>query len=140
MKQSEIEIRAIAIKQPWAWCLFHGKDVENRSWNTKSRGLTCIHASMSFDKEGYRWILDNIGNLNLDAKLPEPDGFNYGGIIGYGNLVDVVTTSESPWFFGKYGHVYENMREIPFQPCIGQLKFFRVQEKIQALIRKLNEK
>lgn len=41
------EIRALSIRQPWAWAILHaGKDVENRSRGTGYRGLVAIHASL----------------------------------------------------------------------------------------------
>src|ERR1700722_17787396 len=37
----------LRVRQPWAWAICHGKDVENRSRGTKHRGLLAIHASKS---------------------------------------------------------------------------------------------
>ena len=31
-------MKALSVKQPWAWAIFHGKDVENRDWPTNVRG------------------------------------------------------------------------------------------------------
>lgn len=46
-----VTLRALTIRQPWAWAIIHGgKDIENRSWNTKHRGPLVIHAGMGFDK------------------------------------------------------------------------------------------
>ncbi|PCI53899.1 MAG: hypothetical protein COB36_11720, partial [Alphaproteobacteria bacterium] len=47
-----------------------------------------------------------------------------GGIIGQATLVDCVDKSDSPWFFGRYGFVLENVKALPFRPCKGQLGFF----------------
>ena len=43
----EAEIRGLSVRQPWAWAICHGKDVENRSRATRQRGLIAIHASQS---------------------------------------------------------------------------------------------
>jgi len=40
-------MRALSVRQPWAWAICHGKDVENRSRGTRHRGLLAIHASKS---------------------------------------------------------------------------------------------
>ncbi|MGC5012562.1 hypothetical protein ACLQ2R_17500 [Streptosporangium sp. DT93] len=46
-------IKAITIKQPWAWAIAHGgKDVENRTWGTSHTGLLAIHAGAAWAKEG----------------------------------------------------------------------------------------
>jgi len=47
-----------------------------------------------------------------------------GGIVGEVDIVDCVTESESPWFFGDYGFVLANPKPMPLQPCKGALKFF----------------
>lgn len=47
------EIRALSIRQPWAWAIAIGeKPVENRTWETGYRGLLAIHASMTVDRAG----------------------------------------------------------------------------------------
>ncbi len=44
------EMRALTIRQPWAWAIaVAGKDVENRSWQTSHRGLLAIHAGKGED-------------------------------------------------------------------------------------------
>jgi len=59
--------KALSVKQPWGQLIIHGaldrhtgvhvwKDVENRRWKTKHRGLLCIHASQSFDSEAYEML------------------------------------------------------------------------------------
>ena len=104
-------MKAISIKQPWAWAFLHGKEVENRNWRfpPKYRGEILIHASMSFDKEGYWWIAENKTKLfanhifmphhyrRNDGKTRFEDGgvfgipyYQMGGIVAKGNLVGVI--------------------------------------------------
>lgn len=46
-------MRAITVRQPWAWAIARGgKDIENRSWGTSYRGLLAIHAGVRWDEEG----------------------------------------------------------------------------------------
>lgn len=48
-------MKALSIRQPWAWLIVNGfKDIENRSWDTKYRGLVLIHASKGMTKDQYR--------------------------------------------------------------------------------------
>lgn len=43
--------KAISVKQPWAWAIFHGKSFENRTWHSGSfRGPLLIHASQARDE------------------------------------------------------------------------------------------
>jgi len=38
-------MKVLSVMQPWATLLFHGKNIENRTWATKYRGELLIHAS-----------------------------------------------------------------------------------------------
>ena len=79
-------MKALSIRQPWAWLIVNGyKPVENRTWNTKVRGLILIHASKGFDKAGYAWVRDNFPEI----VLPIPQQFERGGIVGIANLYTV---------------------------------------------------
>lgn len=118
---------ALSIRQPWAWAIINaGKDIENRSWPTKQRGLICIHASKAVPPT--RYLLDCYevtritGRDNMPPKLA--DDFHRGGIIGTAEIVDCVEASESPWFFGRYGFVLANVQAVGFIPVKGALGFF----------------
>lgn len=100
-------MKAISMWQPWAWAVFHGKDIENRSWKTKYRGPLFIHAAKGrYDLDGAIWIHNNFPKI--DSMMPLRSDFSYGCLIGRVDFVDCVTESDSPWFFGPYGHVYKN--------------------------------
>lgn len=115
-------MKAISIKQPWAWAIFHGKPVENRIWPSRYIGPLLIHSSKTFDHDGYFWLLDNRHLLTAD--IPARDNFKIGGIIGRVLMVDCVSYHPSPFFFGPWGHVYEKPEELIFYPCRGQLLIF----------------
>ncbi len=67
---TENKIKALSIKQPWAWAIVNGyKTIENRTWKTKFRGAFLIHASKQFDKKGYEWIKENASKLVLTSCL-----------------------------------------------------------------------
>ena len=38
-------MKVLSVMQPWASLIFHGKNIENRTWATKYRGELLIHAS-----------------------------------------------------------------------------------------------
>lgn len=115
-------MKALSIKQPWAWAIIHGgKTIENRNWNTKHRGFFWVHASKGFDI--------NAPNDLCEKYLAAKKGTNEGGIIGCVKLVDVVTESDNFWFQGKFGFVLEDPKPIEFVPYKGQLNFFNVEVK-----------
>lgn len=124
---------ALSIRQPWAYAIITGrKSIENRDWSTKFRGEICIHAAKTLIKQDYYYDRDFIvetqdrkkwGNDFIDLdELKQYGGF--GAIIGTANIVDCITESESPWFFGKYGFVLENIKSIEPIPCKGALGLF----------------
>ena len=120
----EAKYKALSLTQPMAWAIFHGKDVENRTWPTKFRGRIYIHASKKLDKEHYRWIMENDNRL-VTGGLPYQYEFVHGAIIGEVDIVDCVQNHGSRWFFGPYAFVLENPVEYKEPiPCKGMLGFF----------------
>jgi len=112
-------MKALSIQQPWAWLIVNGhKDIENRSWGTNFRGPVLIHAGKKMDPD-----YEDAQDWNW-TRIERPDDFEFGGIVGEAEIVDCVTRSASPWFFGPYGFVIRNARPLPFRPCRGQLGFF----------------
>lgn len=122
-------MKTISLRQPWAWAIFHGKPVENRTWKTQYTGCLLIHAAKTFDLKGYQWLLKH-GHL-LDAEIPKADKFVYGAVIGRVTMVACVVQYPSPFFFGPYGHVYtEPIEFINPIPHKGLLKMFDVSDKL----------
>jgi hypothetical protein len=123
---------AISIRQPWAsLILLAGKDIENRTWETKVRGPILIHAAKSMTIREYveamtfARAIDSWEIADLDDSL-HLDNLPRGGIIGSVNLVDCVYQSDSPWFQGPYGFALRKPKPLPFVPLRGQLGFFDV--------------
>ena len=123
-------MKALSIKQPWAWLITKGyKDVENRNWATSFRGRIYVHTGKNLDDEGWTFIHNTISpelwkqvwTMNFIESLPK------GAIIGEVDIVDCVTESESPWFVGPYGFVLKNpelyIEPIPYR---GRLGLFNV--------------
>jgi hypothetical protein len=117
--QHEILVKALSVRQPWAWAIIHaGKDIENRSWNTHRRGTIAVHASGNLDREA---------KLPEGSKKPKPEELVRGAIVGLVDIVDVVTEHPSEWFSGPYGFVLKNPRSLPRPiPCKGSLGFWKV--------------
>lgn len=114
-------MKAISIRQPWAWLIVHGyKDVENRTRRTSIRGPVLIHASQTPDP-----LLNDILEVMAGFGVTDPD-LQYGGIVGRATIVDCVTESDSEWFEGPVGYVLDDPQPLPFWPCPGQLGFFEV--------------
>ena len=127
-------MKALSLKQPWAWLLFHGKDVENRTWKTKFRGNILIHASKTWDSAGERWIYINLcrGKLPIKECPTRHDPLmKRGALIGVVDIVDCVEQFDSPWFFGPYGWIL--MRPIEFSKPYwlkGSLGLFNVPDQL----------
>lgn len=122
----------LSIRQPWAFaCIYSGKTHENRTWATKYRGPLAVHAAMAFDTNVPEDWIDFILRCAIargmePAALPASETIARGGIIGTVDLIDCVTESDSPWFFGPYGFVLANPRPCKFVPMKGRLGLFNI--------------
>lgn len=117
--------RAISIQQPWSLLIVKGhKDIENRDWSTRYRGPVLIHAGRKIDEDAFG-VIRKIDPAAYDAIPKTRMGYQIGGIVGIADIVDCVTESASPWFFGRFGFVLANARPLPITPVPGQLGFFK---------------
>lgn len=117
-------IVALSIRQPWAWLIVNGyKDVENRDWFASYRGRLLIHAGQKFDAEGHR----HVARTFPDVPMPKTEAeFQRGGIVGGVTMVGCVEASDSRWFTGRFGFMFEQPAPLPFRALRGQLGFFSV--------------
>jgi hypothetical protein len=61
----------------------------------------------------------------LAGRIPHPDSLVLGAVIGTVEQIDCVRSHPSPFFCGKYGHVYRNAREFAVPvPAKGALGFW----------------
>jgi hypothetical protein len=118
-------MKTLSIKQPWAWLIANGlKDIENRDWRYPPKfrgGPLLIHAGKLPTILDDRFI-----ELCRRRQIKIPGDLPLGGIVGQAEIVDVVTASRSPWFFGPLGFVLRKARPLSFMPYKGQLGFFEV--------------
>lgn len=126
-------MKALSIRQPWAWAILHaGKNIENRNWSTRFRGRFLVHAAKGMTRDEYEYCLDTMHAISRISPfptglvLPSFGQLERGGIIGSVDIVDCVSESDSPWFFGRYGFVLCDPKAHTFQPIKGQLGFFEV--------------
>ena len=122
-------MKALSLKQPMAWAIFHGKDIENRKWKTNYRGRILIHASNNWDWDHHRWLLDNEDKLGI--LLPPPSCFVKKAFLGMVTITDCVEEYESPWFFGPYGFVLKDPERFGMPiPYKGRPKIFEVPDEV----------
>lgn len=122
-------MKALSIRQPWAWLIVHGgKDIENRKWRTKVRGRIYIHAAKGMTRKEYDMALIYFSSLGPSAiVIPPFRELERGGFVGSVEIVDCLSFHTSPWFFGRWGYVLRNPRPMKFIPALGQQRFFEVE-------------
>lgn len=89
-------MKAITVRQPWAWAIVEaGKLIENRSRGTSYRGPLAIHAGRTWSERGaddprvvVPWATANDLRL-VDVEHVDSAGLAVGAIIGVADLVDV---------------------------------------------------
>ena len=93
----------------WASLITCGeKDVENRTWTTRYRGVLAVHAGYRFDQDLQPW------QGRIVARI---DDFPQGAIIGVAELMEVVRDSSSRWAEPTCYHwVLANPRPIELIP------------------------
>lgn len=141
-------MKALSLREPWATFMTMGlKRIENRSWPTRTRGRVLVHASSWWrtadvldDYDTACAIAASIGlgppRFSLEDIKPRR-----GGIVGAFTILDCVSSSEDPFFFGPYGFVVEDPIRFPVTiQCRGTLGFFDVPPDVEAACRPFLEK
>lgn len=124
------EMKALTVKQPWAWTIVAGyKDVENRSRRTNFRGPLLIHAGAELDPAGFQFLWEAGLYKALPKDLP------LGGLVGMANVVDCTKAYESEWASpGSWHWVLDSPREFKnVLPCPGRLGMFYPEVSERAL-------
>jgi hypothetical protein len=123
-------MKALSIKNPWAYLIFHGgKDIENRTYATMFRGKLLIHASkqsmyvkncIELMPKHLHLSYDDVRNLCIKSESTN------GLIIGSVLLVDCIPNSKSDWAQNGCWHwVLESPTLLPEPvPASGKLGFW----------------
>lgn len=131
-------MRALAVKPLWAWLIVNGyKDVENRTWPTRTRGKVYIHASASMSWGEYRDAFSFIREIDKAAADAMPSHRDLirdyaGGVIGSVDIVGLLPPPAgdpaNPWHIrNHYGFKLANARAFPAKvPAKGALSFFKL--------------
>lgn len=135
MKKANETLKALSIIQPWAECILnYGKNIENRSWDTKYRGFVAVHSSGKSDKSRFEDCEDEY-RLRIT-----PEDVDFGAIIGFAEIVDVVTSrtlsrSTKKWFQGDYGFHLKNIIKLkkPVK-AKGALGFWKISGKLRKKV------
>lgn len=129
-------MKALSIRQPWAWLIMNaGKDIENRTWPTSVRGRVLVHAAKGMTRDEWASAIAFARNAGATARLTCAVGFEQverGGFVGTVEIVDCVSSSSSPWFCGPFGFVLRNPQPLPFTPYRGALQFFEAPDNLPS--------
>jgi hypothetical protein len=126
-------MKALSIRSPWWWFILHaGKDIENRDWATKFRGTVYLHAGKWWRPDEVRDDGETAAAITRIFPNEKYKGAEItwaamkasgGCIVGKVDIIDCVSVSSSPWFFGRYGFVLANPvaldKPIPFKGALG---------------------
>ncbi len=137
-------MKVLSVRQPWAGLIFHGKDVENRTWATGYRGLVLIHAGLRLDKEAFQFFETAEGRALMGrSELPDDCGVT-GGIIGAVELAGCFRYSQvhkgrSKWHMkGQYGLYLQRPQLFSSTiKCRGQLGLFDPAPDVRAQAERL---
>ena len=96
-------MKAITVKPTWAWAIIYaGKNIENRSWQTRIRGPVAIHASKNLSRKEYEES-KKLFSRRWRNELPAYEYLARGAMICVTEIIDCVTESKLPWFMSDYG-------------------------------------
>lgn len=130
-------MKAISIRQPWAWLIVNGyKDIENRTWDTKYRGMVLIHAAKTKPTAVEWYEAERVAHAAGVPYFPPFEAMEKGGIVGYAYITGTTRENASPWFFGPVGFYLTGAKSLPFQPLKGKLSFFETGYGLVAAGRK----
>lgn len=142
-------MKALTVQQPWAWAIFNGKNVENRTQLWSYRGPLAIHAGARDSDRGWDSPLVQAA---FNAAGRPTAGLDFGVFLGVVDLVDVHPDAGccAPWGESAYIEhggrerrrivhlVLENPRPLAEPiPCSGQLGLWTppadILEQLQAV-------
>lgn len=147
-------IRALTLTQPWGSMVASGiKLIENRPWRAPKSMIGeqfAIHASRSMDLKTYRDLfVDKLYGSDFDLPYQTPRDYPLSAVIGVATLDRVIHEAEfhdrnkmsvdlpadqRRWFFGPYGFVLRDVRQVAPIPCKGMLSFWRLKDDVETVL------
>ena len=134
-----IVMKALTVRQPWAWAIMIAKPVENRSRRFHHRGPLLIHASQQEETDMVDQVLEMIADETGTAVSLLRNAYRQqaarGAIIGAVTVTDCVSEHPSRWFAGPHALVLERPQRA-WQPvhCRGQLGLWQPPADVLAAL------
>lgn len=141
-------MKALSITRPWAELILRGKDVENRTWNTRHRGPILLHAAQSWSKDATiyaQWIElrhDGYDFSNLSWR-PADHSTGIVGVAEVAGVCSVMAESDpllpcpcGPWAMrGQHHWRLTNVRRLAVPvPCRGTLSLWTPSPGVMASV------
>lgn len=137
-------MRAISIKQPWAWAILHcGKRIENRSrevpWSSAIGTTVLIHASAQVTLREYRDAANFIRAIT-GYMVPDRIDIPLGCIVGRCRIWGTRTLSQvkqqcsatdQQWAVGPYCLLLDQVVAIAITPCKGHQGLWTVPKELE---------
>jgi hypothetical protein len=129
-------VKAISVRQPWAWAILHaGKRHENRgpTWaRMRIPPVLALHAAKGCTREEYADAVDTIQDIVHGIVVPPLAKLPRGGLVGVmrmGATVQcepraIIHHHDRPWLFGPVGLTILDVEALPFVPMNGALGIF----------------
>jgi len=129
-------IQALSVRQPWAWAILNGKDIENRyaEFPQIYKGPFLLHTGQQCTRDEYQEGIDFMEQCGLYG-CPALKDLPRGGIVGRVYVDRYTVKHNSKWFVGPLGIVLSRPKPLPFVRCPGQLGWFRVPPNVVAELK-----
>lgn len=117
-------LKAIGLSQPDAWLVINGYvEAAITPRSVRYKGRVFIYAlSNKVDEDAYKRFLAKCRKLKI-ASPPKLNDFDYGGFLGWSNLVGFETDTE-----GRDCALFENSTELGFRKATGRAGFFNLHD------------
>lgn len=144
-------MKALSITRPWTELILRGlggKDVENRTWSTRHRGLFLLHAAQSWKSEALAFA--EMAAPDALVGLPTSRDDHPTGIVGVAEIASVCSNEMDEFddgetwalcrcgrwaMAGQYHWRLSNVRRLPRPvPCRGALGLWTPPEDVTAQV------
>lgn len=135
-------MRAITVKQPWAWTTAAGhRRIENRGWRPNVVGSrVAIHAGSMIVSD--LPIVEASLQRHYGEPVPVPTTFEHQAVVALATLAKVLESraeaeafGQGAWWTGPIAFLWDDIVQLP-RPvaCSGALNFWRLPERIELAV------